>query len=487
MRSLLALVAGVLVTLSFSPFYWWPLLLPAFAVVYLLWRNASSGRAFYYGLLFGIGQFASGASWVYISIQSFGGMPPALAGVCVTGFVLLLSLFPALAGWLQAMFGRWGVISRMVFIIPVCYLVMEWLRGWMLTGFPWLTTGYALLDTPLSGLAPIGGVYMLSLLGLMTIGGMIVLLIDYELKTALIAILLATAWSGSWYLDQRAWSHVEGQPIKVAVIQNNVPLLDKWQVNRRADIIDEYLLRSSEHTDKDLIVWPEGAIPDYLENMPPAFWHRLKSHPADFVFGTLYRPEGDDRYYNSMIAVNHRVTVYSKQHLVPFGEFFPMQQQLDPILKYLTIPMADFTPWPDTQRPLEVAGVKAAASICYEDAFPQEWRNQVASSGILVNVSEDMWFGNSLAPHQRLQMARFRAREFERPMVRSSNNGLSSLIDWKGKIDVITPQFEKAVAVGIVQPRQGETPYARFGDLPTQVLSVFLLLSALLFGRRRLR
>lgn len=135
---------------------------------------------------------------------------------------------------------------------------MEWLRGWMLTGFPWLTTGYALLDTPLSGLAPIGGVYMLSLLGLMTIGGMIVLLIDYELKTALIAILLATAWSGSWYLDQRAWSHVEGQPIKVAVIQNNVPLLDKWQVNRRADIIDEYLLRSSEHTDKDLIVWPEG-------------------------------------------------------------------------------------------------------------------------------------------------------------------------------------------------------------------------------------
>lgn len=188
-----------------------------------------------------------------------------------------------------------------------------------------------------------------------------------------------------------------------------------------------------------------------------------------------------------MIAVNHRVTVYSKQHLVPFGEFFPMQQQLDPILKYLTIPMADFTPWPDTQRPLEVAGVKAAASICYEDAFPQEWRNQVASSGILVNVSEDMWFGNSLAPHQRLQMARFRAREFERPMVRSSNNGLSSLIDWKGKIDVITPQFEKAVAVGIVQPRQGETPYARFGDLPTQVLSVFLLLSALLFGRRRLR
>lgn len=108
MRSLLALVAGVLVTLSFSPFYWWPLLLPAFAVVYLLWRNASSGRAFYYGLLFGIGQFASGASWVYISIQSFGGMPPALAGVCVTGFVLLLSLFPALAGWLQAMFGRWG-------------------------------------------------------------------------------------------------------------------------------------------------------------------------------------------------------------------------------------------------------------------------------------------------------------------------------------------------------------------------------------------
>lgn len=491
MRALLALLVGALVAVSFSPFSWWFLLAPAFIALFFLWRDANAWAAFGIGLMFGLGQFGIGVSWVYVSIQTFGGMPPPLAWLCVLAFVLVLSLFPAFAGMAQSVFKGWGLVSRSVIIMPVAYLGFEWLRGWILSGFPWLTTGYAMLETPLAGWAPVGGVYLLSLITLMSIGGLLAVLARFSANTVITTVLLASIWlAGGWLQRSPSslWTRTDGAPIDVAIVQNNVALLDKWETNRRAAIVDEYLQRSIEHQDKDLIVWPEGAIPDYLDNIPAEFWTRLQQHPADFVFGVLYQPKPKSSYYNSMIAVSGRnhMTTYNKQHLVPFGEFFPLQQLLQPVLQYLTIPMADFTPWRSKQAPLAVAGTAAAASICYEDAFPDEWRNQVSSAGMLINISEDTWFGDSLAPHQRLQMARFRAREFERPMVRSSNNGLSALIDWRGRIDAIAPQFEKVVVEGKVQPRTGDTLYTQFGDLLALVTAAVLLVGALLF-RRRLR
>ncbi len=484
MSYLLALIAGGLHALSFSPFEWWPLLAPSFIILFRCWYKAGPARSFWLGLTFGIGQFGIGVSWVYISIQTFGGMPPLLSGFSVFVFVLILALFPAMAGVVQAMFKRWGTVSRYCVIMPVAYLVFEWLRGWIFSGLPWLTTGYAMLPTPLSGLAPVGGVYLVSLVTLVSAGSLIALISVVNRKSITLLILLFAVWGGAWNLDHRPWTKDNGVPINVAVIQNNVPLLNKWDTNSRSAIISDYLAASDNHLDKDLIVWPEGAIPDYIENLTAKFWQQLQNHPADFAFGALHRPEPGIKYYNSLVAVSDNVSIYSKQHLVPFGEFFPLQKLLAPVLQYLTIPMADFAPWSNLQAPLPVAGILMASSICYEDAFPNEWRNQVPAAGVLLNVSEDMWFGNSLAPHQRLQMAQFRARETERPMVRSSNNGLSSLLNWRGEVEEVAPQFVQAVVQGAVQPRTGITPYVQFGDYPALLAGLLLLLPGLLFGYR---
>ena len=487
MSYLVALLAGVLSVLAFSPFEWWFLLAPAFMLLFLVWYRAGPFKAFRLGFVFGLGQFGAGVSWVYISIQSFGGMPPLLAALCVFGLVVWLSLFPAFAGLIQGFFQRWGFLTRVGVIMPISFVVFEWLRGWVITGLPWLSTGYAMLPTSLSGLAPLGGVYLVGLAALVSIGVLMAIIRDTNGRTVTAMVLVAGGWIGSVALDLHTWSVPDGEPIQVALIQNNVALQDKWREDRQLQIIKDYVESSARHGDKDLVVWPEGAIPDYIENLSPQFWQALKQHPADFAFGALHQPEKNGSYYNTVATVSARNMLYNKQHLVPFGEFFPFQQLLDPILKHLTMPMADFSSWSSPQPPLEIAGTTAAASICYEDAFPHEWRRQVPRAGFLLNVSEDMWFGNSLAPHQRLQMAQFRSRESERPMVRSSNNGLSSLISWQGDVYEVAPQFERAVVEGEVQPRRGETPYVRFGDLPALIAAGILLMFGLLFGYRSLR
>ena len=247
--------------------------------------------------------------------------------------------------------------------------------------------------------------------------------------------------------------------------------------------------KSNENQDADLIVWPEAAIPDYLDNLSNDFWRDIENHPADFIFGVLHRDKigEDENYYNSVAAVTDQIMIYRKQHLVPFGEYFPLQWLLGPLVEMLNIPMSDFTAWKTPQQPLIAAGNQFAVSVCFEDAFPNETRGQIATAGILLNVSEDIWFGDSFAPHQRLQMARFRSRETERPMIRSSNNGLSSLINWKGGVDTYAPQFVQYVVKGTVQPRTGITPYTAFGDSFSVSFVGLLLLGGLLFGRVKTR
>ncbi len=483
MNYFLAFFSGIVSVGAFAPFNWWWLYFPAVGVLMFLWGSAGRGKAFWLGFCFGLGQFGVGVSWVYISIQTFGGMPPLLATVCVSVLVCFLALYPALTGWLQGWVGMVGPAIKSGLILPAIWVTLEWTRGWALTGMPWLSTGYAFLDTPLIGLAPVGGVYLVGLFALASTGILVALIRKRSARVFWVAVIPAAGWGAGWILDGHEWTAPEGDRITVAVIQNNVPLLEKWENESREAIIDEYLARSAGHHDKDLVVWPEGAIPDYLQNLPLEFWTALAGHPADIAFGALDRPTPGQNYYNSLVAVSDDIRIYNKQRLVPFGEFFPMQGLLHPILRHLTIPMADFSSWESPQKPLPLAGNLAAASICYEDAFPNEWRNQVADSGFLVNVSEDMWFGDSLAPHQRLQMARFRAREAGRPMIRSSNNGLSSLIDWRGRITAIAPQFEKAVVTGSIQPRTGTTPYILYGDLAAKVTAILMLVAGLLWGR----
>ena len=375
--------------------------------------------------------------------------------------------------------------------MPSLWILFEWLRGWLFSGLPWLSTGYAYLDTPLANYAPIGGVYLIGLIVLVGAGTLTAIIRHLSRGNSILAVVLVLVWVAGWQLDKIiSWTQATGQPISVAIIQNNVPIMQKWQAQEARRIVTDYMQASQQHHGVDLIVWPEAAIPDYLDNIPDDFWQEMQAHPADFVFGVLERQSVDSgwRYYNSVAAATKTKPddgniIYRKQHLVPFGEYLPLPGLFASLLNRLHIPMADFSAWLPPQSPLSVAGNRFAISICYEDAFPQDWRNQIVSSGALLNVSEDSWFGNSLAPHQRLQMARFRARESERPMIRASNNGLSSLINWQGGVDVVAAQFVRQSVTGVIQPRAGLTPYVMFGDRPVLIFTALLLILGLLFGR----
>lgn len=502
-----AFAAGAAHAAGFAPLGWWPLSLFSLGVLFALWLRAQPAAAAGLGFAFGLGMFGVGTSWVYVSLHTFGGMPAPLAAVCVAVMTAAIALIPAAAGFLQAFIsvklsakfaggptraaaGGW----RLGLLMPGVWVPLEWLRGWLLGGFPWLSLGYAMLDTPLAGFAPWGGVYLVGLLAAATVGAAAAVMHMRSPGNFIFTSVLAAGWlSGGAGWTDFAWTRPQGAPIRVAIVQNNVPLADKWTPAARDRIIADYLAQSAPYGNVDLVAWPEAAVGDYLDALDTDFYNQIAMHPADFVFGVLTRAEnnGVRREFNSIAALRSppsgaRLEVYHKQHLVPFGEFVPQRKLFQPLLNYLHIPMADFARGPAPQSPLRAAGVNFAASICYEDAFPRLMRSQVPAAGALLNVSEDAWFGDSLAPHQRLQMARFRALESGRALVRASNNGLSAVINARGDLTAVAGQFVKTVLVAELQPRAGVTPYTAYGDRAALWLAaVMTLLGGVLIRRAR--
>lgn len=429
------------------------------------------------GLCYGIGFFGLGVSWIYVSMYVYGHMPVPLASIAVLIFVLILSLYIAVAGLLQALF-MGSLVVRAGVIIPALWTLIEWLRGWLWTGFPWLSLGYGQVNSAFSGLAQWLGTYGVSW-AVATIAGLLVAVaLKSNIQRRLLLLgAIALLWLTGWVADQWSWVYPKGPSLRVAVVQGNVPLADKWEPAHRDAILHKYLELSATELDRDLVIWPEAALPFYLDRLPEEFWRTLREHPADFMFGALERIAENDsvKSYNSVVAVSARRTMYRKQHLVPFGEFLPLPLLLGWLIDYLEIPMSDFSAWQDPQPAVPVAGTTVGVSICYEDAFLEELRQSLPAAAVLVNVSEDSWFGDSFAPHQRLDMARMRALENGRPMIRAANTGVSAIIDHTGRVVAHTEQFVRTVLRADVQPMQGLTPFARFGSWPIVVVCLVLV------------
>ncbi len=471
MRYLAALLAGALTVFAFSPTNLYPLSMICPALLFFLWLGAPIRRCFWLGFVFGVGLFGVGVSWVYVSLHDFGNMPAPLAGVVVMSLVLYLSLFPAAVGGLQAAWRGNNNPVRLMLVIPGLWVLSEWLRGWLFTGFPWLSLGYSQIGWPIGGFAPVVGVYGVTWFTAVTIGALVVAVTNRARLAPLgIAVAMIIVVAG-WLIERVHWVEPTGGPVKVALVQGNVPLAEKWRPGGTAGIIKRYM-DLSQHLNAELIVWPESALPLYADELPETFWRRLKDHPADFVLGILERHQDAVGYslYNSVVAVSHSLSFYRKRHLVPFGEFLPLSSILGWLLDYLHIPMSDFSSWSGEQAPLTAADIPLGVSICYEDAFPEDVRLMLPDARLLVNVSEDAWFGDSLGPHQRLQMARMRAAETGRPMVRAGNTGVSAVIDHRGMVFARSPQFVEIVILATVQPMMGTTPYVRFGNLIMIVL-----------------
>lgn len=470
----LALVAGALLVLAYAPFEWFWLAPPLYALLAWSWQDVGPRRAAWRGYLFGLGLFGGGVSWVYISLHTYGGAPPVFAALTTALLIGYLALYPALAGYLLNRFWPRPGPARWLLALPALWLLLEVLRAWLLSGFPWLAPGYSQTSGPLAGLAPLGGVPLVGWAVLASAG--LLLLIGYSrwrppwLRALWLALLLGL-WIGAGYVDRLIWTAPVGEPLRLALIQGNIEQKQKWQPDSLERTLTLYSRLSADAADdSDLIVWPETAIPLFIEDLDPVFREALENHAretaTDYLIGAPSGNWDTREYYNGVLAVGGQGGFYRKHHLLPFGEYLPLRAVFDLFHRFVDIPMADFSAGAVNQPLLRVGGHPVGVSICFESAFGNEIARALPEAAFLVNVSNDGWFGDSLAPAQHLQIARMRSIETRRWMARATNTGITALIDARGRVVERVPQFEVAVLRGELQPLSGATPYVRMGDWP---------------------
>lgn len=467
---------------GFAPFYLFPLPVLALAWLFGAWSGVLPRRAAGLGYAFGLGFFGAGVSWVYVSMHDFGQMPPLLAALATALFCAFLALFPAAAGWLQARYFP-AVTPRRALAAAALWTAFEWVRGWLFTGFPWLAVGYSQAPFgPLAGFAPVLGVYGVSLAAALSAA---LLAASLSRRRPFILhpsslILLAALWAAGYGLKQVAWTVPAGAPVAVSLLQGNIPQDLKWREDRLPLSMESYarLLRVSEGR---LAVLPETALPLFRHQVPENYLRLLeqrgRAKGGDVIVGLPeYAGDGRDEYYNGAFSFGvSPPQVYRKHHLVPFGEFIPFKAALGWINRILVIPLSDFSRGGAEQKPMQVAGQAVAVDICYEDVFGEEIIRQLPAATMLVNISNDAWFGDSVAPWQHLQISQMRALETGRYMLRATNTGITAIVDQRGRVTGMAEPFTLAVLEGYAQGFGGATPYVRWGNYPVLGLVVLLL------------
>jgi apolipoprotein N-acyltransferase len=468
--------------LAFAPVGLFPIAIAAFAVLAHLWMDATPARAFRAGWAFGLGLFGVGVSWVYVSLHTFGGMPMPVAALATLLFCAFLALFPAAAGWLQARIPapRW---VRACLVIPAAWTLLEWLRSWIFTGFPWLSAGYAAVGWPLQGYAPLVGVFGLSFLTV-SVAGM-AWLVFRRVRPAVFAFAFAAMLAGGEALRHIEWTQPAGAPVSTALLQGNIEQDLKFRPERYDAILQTYA-RLAEAAPARLVIFPETAIPRFYDRIDPDYLARLeaaaKRNGGDLLLGVPWRTR-EGAYYNSVISLGTSPRqAYHKSHLVPFGEFFPYGSRW--VLNILDMPLADFSRGGAEQPPIAAAGLQIAVNVCYENVFGDEIARRLPEATLLVNVSNVAWFGDSLAPAQHLQISQLRAIETARMHLAATNTGITAAIDRDGRVLARLPQFvEGRLEVNAIG-YTGMTPYARYLDWPAVVASLLVLAAAVLVARR---
>lgn len=479
----LLFLAGAFITLALAPFKIWPLAIVSLVILYLAWVNTSAKQAIWRSWYFGSGLFFSGSYWVYVSIHDHGGASPFLAGIMTAGFNLFLaSLLIPFAYYFHHFFQKTPKTTPLAF--AAIWLLSEWLRTWLLTGFPWLFIGYSQLEGPLSAWAPIVGTLGISFMLAYTAAAFAQSVLTHKLNWHWLALLLI--WLPPIYLATIEWTERKSdKAYSVALIQPNLNLEDKWDPDFREPIKDYYKQASFSLADQDLIIWPETAIPqtyhnalEYLEEIDKF----AKKHDNAIILGIPSRWYNGSNavYHNTMLAIGKADGIYHKQKLVPFGEFIPLENVLRGIITFFDLPMSYFRAGPANQPPLIAKDLTIMPYICYEVVYPEFVAATAGKVDLLLTVSNDAWFGESIGPIQHLQMAQMRALENGRYMLRDTNNGITAVINQKGVIITALPSFEVGILKAKVYAYKGLTPVAQYGTLPAVIFS-FIILILLMF------
>lgn len=466
----LALLGGLMTPLAFAPFDFSLLIFLSLFCLFYSWLGATPKRAALRGFLFGLGQFGVGTSWIYISIHTYGGAGIIVAGALTCLFVVILALFTASVGFIACFLFKQAPIVSLTTIYPAIWTLIEWCRSWVLNGFPWLQVGYTQLDSALAGFIPIGGIYGESWLVCLIAGLLVMLILNSRWKKLIPVALICLITLIGGYLKQTEWTHPLGKPIKATLLQGNIPQDLKWLPEQRMNTLNLYLELTRKHWDSQIVIWPETAAPAFYHQLEKQFFLPLKQEAvrnrSDLVIGVPLWNQSGDRYYNAMVTLGAEDGFYKKRHLVPFGEYLPLKPVSTFIANQLAIPLSDFSAGTDQQTQMRAAGYPFVASICYEDIYGDESLVGLPKGAYLINVTNDAWFGDSIAPHQHLQMARMRALETGRYMLRATNTGVTAVISPSGKVIRSAPLFQVTTITEDFTPMGGSTPYIAYGDKP---------------------
>lgn len=482
-RDFFALLAGGVYTLAFAPYAYAYLAPLALLVLFASWQQVSPVRALVRGYLFGLSSFGLGVYWVYISIHDFGGAD-AWSAVALTGaFAAFWALFPALAGWFSVTLHS----KRNVIMIPLIWILIEYGRGYLLlNGFPWLLAAYSQLETPLAGYIPLVGAYGTGFLLTLSASAGVAILRNKQHRMLLVMV-VGGVWLCGSLLRAITWTAPIGKPLQVVLIQGNITQDQKWKPENKLNTLLLYKKLTEDNWGADVIVWPETAIPAFLSQVDAFFLQPLKQSAlqqgTDLVVSLPAEGKADDEIYNAVITLGKTTGMYRKNHLLPFGEYMPLQPLSGWILKNLNIHMGDFTPGGSKQPLLQAGGYPFITTICYEDAFGDAGLAGLPAAAYLVNVTNDGWFGDSAEPHQHLQIARMRTIETGRFMLRATNTGATAVIAPNGKIIAQAPLFTATTLKASITPMGGMTPYARLGDKPVIAIMAITFLVLASYGR----
>ena len=470
-------LSGTIATFSFAPYGYWPLIFVSLCGFFLLIHEQKPSNAFKIGLGWGLGQFATGISWVYVVIEKFGGFPLPIGLLLISLLIFYLALFPACFAYLSQKIPVSAPVYYW-FYIPALWLSIDWLRGILLTGFPWLWLGYSQIDSPLAAIAPILGVQGITLFIVLIVTSTLYAFKQqkWSALAPAIAILLLC-----FVLKQKDWTTKTEELVDVAMVQGNVPQELKWLPQYRWPTLLSYQDLTRENWDADIIIWPEAAIPA-MEKELPDFLARVdsaaKKNNAAVITGVLDQ-NSNGLFYNNVISIGDNGTSdyeypakerYSKHHLLVFGEFVPFEDFLRPLAPFFNLPMSSFSRGDFQQPNLNAKGYQLATALCYEIAFAGQVRkNLTAQSDFILTLSNDTWFGDSIGPFQHLEIARMRALENGKPVLRATNTGLTAAIDHKGKFIAQIPQFNTQVLRAKITTTKGHTPYTCIGELPLYI------------------
>jgi apolipoprotein N-acyltransferase len=487
--SLLAAVLGGASILGFAPFEIFALPIFTLALLFRLWQKATPRGAAWLGFCYGLGFFLAGVSWVYVSLHDVGGMVAPVAIAATMLFCAYLALFPALTGYLSCRLAS-ADFYKNALLVAGLWTLTEWLRGWLFTGFPWLALGYSQTPpSPLAGYAAVLGSYGIGFL-VALIAALLTGLINEGLRRKSAWIMIVAILGMGGLLRGMDWTQPAGKPVTVSLLQGNIPQSLKWVPERLPLSIDTYVDLARKNP-AALTILPETSIPLFFDELPRDVLKALTQH-GDALLGIAIRHR-EGGYVNGAVAISSAVSPapsfniqsYAKQHLVPFGEYIP--PGFDWFFKLVHIPMADFSAGPRVQPPLDIAGQQIAPNICYEDLFGEEIIRALPQATLLINLSNTAWFGDSLAQPQHLQIARLRAMETGRTMLRATNTGITAAIAPDGRVLAALPAFTTGALHVEAQGFAGLTPFARWGNALALLIAIGAILPAFLRAYRERR